>query len=69
MGRAFAISMALNFSGFPIGAALAGVLSERSLDLAILAAVVAAAIGTVFAAVLVPRHDAPEPNPAPTTDG
>ena len=65
MGRAFAISMALNFSGFPIGAALAGVLAERSVDLAILAAVAAAALGTVFAAILVPRHDAPDPAPAP----
>jgi MFS family permease len=63
MGRAFAISMALNFSGFPVGAALAGVLSERSMDLAILAAVIAAAVGTIFAAVLVPRHAAPEPAP------
>ena len=69
MGRAFAISMALNFSGFPIGAALAGVLSERSMDLAILAAVLASAIGTVFAAVLVPRHDAPDPAPQPSADG
>jgi predicted MFS family arabinose efflux permease len=60
MGRAFAISMALNFSGFPVGAALAGILSERSIDLAIIAAVIAAAAGTVLAAVLVPRHDAPD---------
>jgi len=57
MGRAFAVSMALNFSGFPIGAALAGVVAEQSLDLAIVLAVVAAAAGTVFTAVLVPRTD------------
>jgi MFS family permease len=69
MGRAFAISMALNFSGFPIGAALAGVLSERSLDLAILSAVAAAAAGTILAAVLVPRHEAPEPIPQRGRDG
>ncbi len=69
MGRAFAISMALNFSGFPVGAALAGVLSERSLDLAILAAVLAAALGGIFAALLVPRHDAADPAPASTADG
>ena len=30
-GRAFAVSMAMNFVGFPIGAALAGVLAEQSL--------------------------------------
>jgi MFS family permease len=68
MGRAFAISMALNFSGFPIGAALAGALSERSLDLAIFLAVAASAVGTILAAVLVPRHDAPEPIPQPDPD-
>jgi len=69
MGRAFAISMALNFSGFPIGAALAGYLSERSIDLAIIAAVIAATVGTIFAAILVPRHNAPDPAAEPKGDG
>jgi MFS family permease len=57
MGRAFAISMALNFSGFPIGAAVAGALAAQSLDTAILAAIAAAAIGAVFAAAFVPRRE------------
>ena len=60
MGRAFAISMALNFSGFPVGAVLAGVLAERSLDLAIVAAVIACAAGTVLTALLVPKAAPPE---------
>jgi len=60
MGRAFAISMALNFSGFPIGAVLAGLLAQRSLDLAIVAAVIASACGVLFTAVMVPREYLPE---------
>jgi MFS family permease len=56
-GRAFAVSMALNFLGFPIGAAVAGVLAEGSLGLPIAAAVVACLVGSAFAATLVPRSD------------
>ena len=56
MGRAFAVSMAVNFMGFPVGAALAGVLADWSLDAAIGAAVAACVAATLFAAFLVPRH-------------
>jgi MFS family permease len=56
IGRAFAVSMAFNFAGYPIGAALAGALAERSLDVAVIAAVVASAAAAVIAAVMVPRH-------------
>ena len=55
MGRAFAISMAFNFAGWPIGAAIAGVLSTVSIELAIGVGVVAAAAGTLMAWRLVPR--------------
>ena len=58
-GRAFAISMALNTIGFPIGAALAGGLAEVSIDLAILVGVIASIAATVFAAFLIPRRDEP----------
>jgi MFS family permease len=58
-GRAFAISMAVNVIGFPVGAAVAGSLAEVSIGLAILVGVVAAALATVFAAYLVPRTDEP----------
>lgn len=57
MGRAFAVSMGLNFVGFPIGAAIAGVLASRSVGLALVPAVVAAGLGLVFAAAMVPRTD------------
>ena len=58
-GRAFAISMAVNGIGFPLGAAVAGSLAEVSIGLAILVGVVAAGLATLFAAVLVPRTDEP----------
>jgi hypothetical protein len=58
MGRAFAVSMAFNFLGVPIGAALAGLLAEGSLEAAILILGVGGAIGAAFsAAFLVPRTD------------
>ncbi len=63
MGRAFAISMAVNWSGVPIGAALGGFLSERSPGLAVACAVGAAAAGAALAAFLVPRHDLRGPLP------
>jgi len=56
MGRAFAISMAVNSAGFPIGAAIAGALATTSLDLAIVVAVVACVAGAFFVAVLVPKR-------------
>ncbi|MDQ6793832.1 MAG: MFS transporter [Chloroflexota bacterium] len=57
LGRAFAVSMAFNFLGYPIGAAIAGALADRSLVGAILFGVVACAAAAVFAAVLIPRTD------------
>ena len=56
-GRAFAVSMAMNFVGFPIGAALGGALADRSLGLALVPAILASLAGVVFAAMLVPRTD------------
>jgi hypothetical protein len=58
MGRAFAVSMAFNFVGLPVGAALAGLLAEQSLEVAILVLGVGGAIGAAAsAALLVPRTD------------
>lgn len=62
-GRAFAVSMAMNFVGFPIGAAIGGALADRSLGLAIVPAIVASAAAVAFAAVMVPRKDS---NPGST---
>ena len=55
VGRAFAISMALNQSGFPIGAALGGWLAATSVDSAIAVGVVFGCIGTVLAVAMLPR--------------
>ena len=57
MGRAFAVSMAFNFMGFPIGAAIAGVLVTVSLAAAIWVGVVACLAAAAMAAVLVPVRE------------
>ena len=57
LGRAFAVSMAVNFAGYPIGAALAGALAETSLVAAVGLALVAIVGSAVSSAWLVPRTD------------
>jgi MFS family permease len=57
MGRAFAVSMAMNFVGYPIGAALAGILAERSLPAAIVPSIGFCILAVIFAATMVPRED------------
>jgi MFS family permease len=64
MGRAFAVSMAANFVGYPLGSAIAGVLAAASLVAPIWLGIVACVIATVFAAVLVPQRAPPAPAPA-----
>ncbi len=59
MGRAFAVSMAFNFMGYPIGAALAGALAAESLVAAIALGIVACLVAAVLAAVLIPAHQGP----------
>jgi len=54
-GRAFAVSMAFNFMGYPVGAAVAGVLATSSIELAVIVGVVAALMASLLAAVLIPR--------------
>jgi MFS family permease len=56
MGRAFAVSMAFNFVGFPIGAALAGGIAAFSIEAAIIVGAVACVAAGVAAAVLIPRQ-------------
>ena len=60
MGRAFAVSMGINFLGFPVGAATAGVIAAVSLPAAVWLGVGACLVGTVLAAVMVPRRDPAE---------
>jgi MFS family permease len=69
MGRAFTVSMNLNFSGFPIGAAVTGViLSIWSIEAAIVFGVAANAIGVLLDYALIPRgeDEAPAPEAATT---
>jgi len=54
MGRAFAVSMSFNFAGFPIGAAIGGFVAAQSIELAIVLAVVACLLATVFAVRMIP---------------
>ncbi|HSS35215.1 MAG TPA: MFS transporter, partial [Patescibacteria group bacterium] len=63
MGRAFAVSMAFNFMGYPIGAAIGGLLVAISLTGAVGFGVAALIAGCVLAATIVPRQ-APEAGPA-----
>jgi len=56
-GRAFAVSMSLNFIGMPIGAALAGPLIGVSLNTALWAAVVFAVVAGVFPLLTIPKGD------------
>jgi MFS family permease len=56
LGRAFAVSMAFNFLGYPVGAAIAGALAASSMESAIWLGVGACALAAVFAAVMVPRQ-------------
>lgn len=59
MGRAFAVSMAFNFSGYPIGAALTGAFAGASMEGAIVVGVVASLAAAAVAATQIPR-DEPE---------
>jgi MFS family permease len=58
LGRAFAVSMALNFVGFPIGSAIAGAVAGISIELVLLAAVAFEVLAAVFAFFGVPDEDA-----------
>ncbi|MBI2983737.1 MAG: MFS transporter [Chloroflexi bacterium] len=55
LGRAFAVSMSLNFIGFPIGSAMGGVLAAASLELALVAIVVFSLAAAASLHALLPR--------------
>jgi len=60
LGRAYAVSMSLNFSGFPVGSALAGLLiATWSVQAAIVFGVGACLVSALLAATLIPKS-APE---------
>jgi MFS family permease len=56
-GRAFAVSMSINFVGSPIGSAMAGPLIAQSLDLALWAATGFALLAAVFPMLVIPAQD------------
>lgn len=60
MGRAFAVSMALNFAGLPIGAALGGAIVPVSIEIALVIAVVVNIVAAGMSLRWLPRED-PEP--------
>jgi MFS family permease len=70
MGRAFAVSMSINFLGFPIGSALTGWLATESIELAVLFAVAACFVAAVLARLLIPlRDDRATHGPPPSSTG
>jgi MFS family permease len=58
LGRAFAVSMALNFVGFPVGSAVAGAVIPVSIELVLVAAVACELLAAIFAFVAIPTEDA-----------
>jgi MFS family permease len=70
IGRAFAISMAANAIGYPIGAAVGGAISETSLQGAVLLAILTCLVAAALASRLVPQTgpDAEQIPPAPSTE-
>jgi MFS family permease len=63
MGRAFAVSMAFNFLGVPIGAALGGILADSSIEAAIVVLGIGGSLAAAAAATfLVPRTDPADRN-------
>lgn len=59
-GRAFAVSMNLNFSGFPIGSAIAGQIITHSVLVTFVVAAACSALGGLWPAVLPAWHYEPE---------
>jgi MFS family permease len=69
LGRAFAVSMAVNFAGFPIGAALGGAIAAVSTTAAVMMGVVACVAGAACAASMIPRtSDEPGLRLAPSVE-
>jgi predicted MFS family arabinose efflux permease len=58
-GRAFAVSMSINWVGTPVGSALAGTLIGWSLNVALWAAVLASQVAAVFTLTAVPAREEP----------
>jgi MFS family permease len=57
LGRAFAVSMSLNFVGFPIGSAMGGALAPVSLEAAFLIAAALCVVAAVITFVAIPEQE------------
>jgi predicted MFS family arabinose efflux permease len=57
LGRAFAVSMALNFAGFPIGSAIGGAVVPISIAAALGLAIFFKVLGAVFSMVTIPGEE------------
>ncbi|HEU5287742.1 MAG TPA: MFS transporter [Candidatus Limnocylindria bacterium] len=57
MGRAFAVSMALNFAGFPLGSALGGAIVPASIEAALVIAVIVNVVAAAMTVLWLPRED------------
>jgi MFS family permease len=60
LGRAFAVSMALNFAGFPIGSAIGGAVVPMSIAVALTLAILFQVLGAVFSIVTIPGDESTE---------
>ncbi len=72
MGRAFAVSMAINFVGYPFGAAIGGVLVGYGVAIPLTAAVFFTALAGILGAILLPRNPPTTPtgvDTAPVAEG
>jgi MFS family permease len=56
LGRAFAVSMSLNFIGFPVGSAVGGAVAPVSLELAFVAAIAMEAVAAALSFALIPKE-------------
>jgi hypothetical protein len=72
MGRAFAVSMAFNFIGYPFGALIAGALATDSLPATLVLSVVSCLVAGVLAFRLIPMSVPPpawaDASPAPVPE-
>src|SRR5207247_9741776 len=69
LGRAFAVSMSLNFMGFPVGSAIGGAVAPISLELAFLSALALTMIAAVLAFALIPKEHTDPFLTVPTSPG
>jgi MFS family permease len=62
LGRAFAVSMSLNFIGFPVGSAIGGATASTSLEATFAAAIVLSVAAAVITFIAIPaQHTGTEP--------